>query len=233
MMTDSFFIVSSLGHEITLWLLLILSIISLAVALEKWVLLSGWKKSTRRAVAQTSQAIESGSLEWIKNLSDEFSNSKKDPGTALVSSYLDNEPELITDVFQSFALSKKNEFESRLSLLATIGSNAPFIGLLGTIFGVMDAFHALGASGQASAPIVMMGIAKALLATAVGLIVAIPSILFYNFLRRQTRVILHHFEYIEKAYALYTRSAKHKKQPSLASSDPETEKSEIETTKLV
>ena len=232
MMTESLFIISSLGHEITLWLLLILSIIGLAVALEKWVLLSGWKKTTRRAADQINQAVEAGSLEWIKNLSDEFSNSKKDPGTNLVSSYLEREPKLITDVFQSFVLSKKNELESRLSLLATIGSNAPFIGLLGTIFGVMDAFHALGASNQASAPIVMMGIAKALLAAAVGLIVAIPAILFYNFLRRQTRVILHNFECIEKAYALYSKSTKHKKQHSPLA-EAEEEKSEIETTKLV
>ena len=219
MLTQKFFLIASFGHELTLWLLLILSILSLAVAMERFFFLKKWKKSAQSAQKEMQQAVESGHLEWIKNLNNKFTYSKTDPGTSLISSYLDREPDLIVNVFQSFVLSKKNLFESHLNILASIGSNAPFIGLLGTIFGVMDAFYALGLSSQASNSIVMMGISKALLATAVGLIVAIPSILFYNFLRRQVQTILHHFECIKQGYLLYNQSKlKHK---------PKTQKEEI------
>lgn len=214
MLTQKFFLISSLGHEITLWILIILSILSLAVVMERFFLLRAWRKSAQKAKKAVQEAVETGHLEWIKNLNHQFSNSKTDPGTQLISSYMDKKPELIVEVFESFVLSKKDLFESHLHFLATVGANAPFIGLLGTIFGVMDAFYALSSS-QVSTPIVMIGISKALLATATGLIVAIPAILFYNFLRKQVVHILHCFECIKQGYMLYNQSTKIQKETHL------------------
>lgn len=77
-----------------------------------------------------------------------------------------------------------------LSIVATIGSNAPYIGLLGTVLGIMFTFYAIGMEGYVDATRVMVGLALALKATAVGLVVAIPSIVFYNSLLRKVRVIL-------------------------------------------
>ena len=81
----------------------------------------------------------------------------------------------------------------------------PFIGLLGTIFGVMEAFEALG-SDSSSAAVVMVGISKALVATAVGLIVAIPAITAYNFLQRQLKMIFHHLESMKETLLSFAKN---------------------------
>jgi biopolymer transport protein TolQ len=70
--------------------------------------------------------------------------------------------------------------QSRVSFLATIGSISPFIGLFGTVVGIMSSFHQIGLSGQASLNTVAPGIAEALLATALGLFAAIPAVMAYN-----------------------------------------------------
>ncbi|HXZ84499.1 MAG TPA: MotA/TolQ/ExbB proton channel family protein [Myxococcota bacterium] len=71
--------------------------------------------------------------------------------------------------------------ERGLSFLATIGSSAPFIGLFGTVVGIMNSFHQIGQSGAASFSVVAPGIAEALFATAVGLFAAIPAVIAYNY----------------------------------------------------
>ena len=70
--------------------------------------------------------------------------------------------------------------EKRLSFLATTGSSAPFVGLFGTVVGIIDAFADIAAAGSASLAVVAPGIAEALIATAVGLLAAIPATIFYN-----------------------------------------------------
>lgn len=78
----------------------------------------------------------------------------------------------------------------RLTLIATIGSNAPYIGLLGTVLGIMVTFVEIGSNTLVDTQSIMAGLALALKATAAGLVVAIPSIVFYNFLLRRAEVIL-------------------------------------------
>jgi biopolymer transport protein TolQ len=70
--------------------------------------------------------------------------------------------------------------ESRLSFLATVGSASPFIGLFGTVIGIINAFTDIGVAGSASLAVVAPGIAEALIATAIGLFAAIPATIFYN-----------------------------------------------------
>lgn len=73
--------------------------------------------------------------------------------------------------------------------LATAGSTAPFIGLFGTVWGIMSSFHGIGLTGSASLAVVAPGISEALVATAAGLAVAIPSVIGYNFFMQKIRVI--------------------------------------------
>ncbi len=73
-----------------------------------------------------------------------------------------------------------NQMEEQLNLLATIGTAAPYIGLFGTVWGIIHAFHALGQVKHATLALVAPGISEALIATAMGLFVAIPAVIFYN-----------------------------------------------------
>lgn len=70
--------------------------------------------------------------------------------------------------------------ESRLTVLATTGSTGPFIGLFGTVWGIMGSFHKIGQTGSASLAVVAPGISEALIATAIGLAAAIPAVVLYN-----------------------------------------------------
>jgi len=76
----------------------------------------------------------------------------------------------------------KIELNKGLPVIATIASNAPYVGLLGTVFGIMLTFYDIGQSGQIDTNSVMVGLALALKATALGLVVAIPAMVFYNLL---------------------------------------------------
>ncbi len=78
----------------------------------------------------------------------------------------------------------------RLTLIATIGSNAPYVGLLGTVAGIMITFVDIGANSFIDTKTIMTGLAVALKATAMGLIVAIPSIVIYNMLVRKAEIVI-------------------------------------------
>lgn len=97
---------------------------------------------------------------------------------------------------EDFAEKKSLELEltKKLHLIATIGSNAPYIGLLGTVFGIMLTFYSMGQSGFMDSTKIMLGLALALKATAAGLVVAIPSIACYNMLLRRAKVLIMQWE---------------------------------------
>jgi biopolymer transport protein ExbB len=82
----------------------------------------------------------------------------------------------------------------RLHLIASIGSNAPYIGLLGTVLGIMFTFYSMGRNGFMDTGKIMIGLAMALKVTAVGLLVAIPAVFIYNLLLRKAKVILMQWE---------------------------------------
>jgi biopolymer transport protein TolQ len=77
--------------------------------------------------------------------------------------------------------SEASKLESALGFLATTGSASPFIGLFGTVWGIMDTFKGIGARGSATLAVVAPGISEALIATAAGLAAAIPAVIFYNY----------------------------------------------------
>lgn len=86
----------------------------------------------------------------------------------------------------------------RLTTIATIASNAPYVGLLGTVLGIMLTFMSMGQGGVKDAEELMVGLGLALKATAFGLVVAIPSIIFYNMLTRQCEVRLAKWDVLQE-----------------------------------
>ncbi len=82
----------------------------------------------------------------------------------------------------------------RLVIIGTVAANAPYIGLLGTVFGIMLTFHTMGTSGTMAVNTIMIGLSLALKATAVGLLVAIPCVVMNNVLRRRVTELLTHYK---------------------------------------
>ncbi len=86
------------------------------------------------------------------------------------------------------------KLESSLGFLATTGSASPFIGLFGTVWGIMDTFKGIGARGSATLSVVAPGISEALIATAAGLAAAIPAVIFYNYFLNQSKNMVQEME---------------------------------------
>ncbi len=100
----------------------------------------------------------------------------------------------LNDLMEGKIIEEKMMLEKRLTVLNTLGNNAPFIGLLGTVLGVIKAFHGLGTLGSTGAEVVMRSISKALLATAAGLFIAIPVVIANNYFSRKIKTIIQHLE---------------------------------------
>lgn len=92
------------------------------------------------------------------------------------------------------------QLQKHLSFLATVGSTSPYIGLFGTVWGIMTAFSALGAVQQATIAMVAPGISEALIATAIGLFAAIPAVIAYNRFTTHVESILNHLESFQEDF---------------------------------
>ncbi len=105
-----------------------------------------------------------------------------------------NRSEFIDRALRQAVTRESSRLENGLTLLATVGSSAPFIGLLGTVWGIYRALIAIGASGKASIDAIAGPVGEALIMTAIGLFVAIPALLAYNAYVRANRVTLAKFD---------------------------------------
>ena len=104
----------------------------------------------------------------------------------------------LSGLLQGQVIKEKIELEKRLPILNTLGNNAPFIGLLGTVLGIIKAFFSLGTLGNSGAEVVMKNISTALLATAAGLFIAIPVVMANNFFSKKLKVIEQTLEILSK-----------------------------------
>ncbi|HEX8244701.1 MAG TPA: MotA/TolQ/ExbB proton channel family protein [Longimicrobium sp.] len=170
--------------------LLLMSVVSLSVAVTKWIRFRKMAKATRAFAPVFSQALENDNIPEALAAADQYPGSHvarvlgeslrevapllEDPraaGAAIVSCERSVEREQIL---------LANDLKSGLGLLATIGATAPFVGLLGTTLGIVRSFMGMGETG-AGLEAVSAGIAEALIATAIGLIAAIPAVWLYNY----------------------------------------------------
>ncbi len=95
---------------------------------------------------------------------------------------------------------QRTKLEAMVPFLATTGSSAPFIGLFGTVWGIMASFREIGATKKAGIDTVAPGIAEALIATAIGLVAAIPAVIAYNYFQRRVRIQLAEMETFEQDF---------------------------------
>ena len=205
MLTEKFFAIAQVGHEFTLWILVILSVLSVAFILERYFTLKAIEAKTDSVSKKMQDSIQANALNEVEDMAKD-----RDSIVGKALSYglrhaKEHGSEGLEEIFNSYSLMEKPKLEKRLSFLATVGSNAPFIGLLGTVFGIMGAFQAL-AESQGEMQNVMTGISEALVATAVGLLVAIPAVVAYNFLQRKVKGILMTLESAKDVCLAYSKT---------------------------
>ena len=176
-----------LGAEWVMWLLVALSVLGLAIIIERSIVYACSRDDLGRLQRQLHAALDSGEVEAARHKLDESpSYEARIASAALRSTDAESASERVAGATSLARL----EMEKNLAFLGTVGNNAPFVGLLGTVIGIVRAFHALNAStGQVSAGL-MAEIGEALTATAIGLLVALPAVAFFNFFQRVIRVRL-------------------------------------------
>jgi biopolymer transport protein ExbB len=171
-----------LGSRWVLWLLLGLSLAAVAVALER-VWFFSQERKPRGPIADALSALKrEGVAAALKALGDVRSME-----AAVMRICLQHAKDGSAAVEQRALALVEHErmrYERGLAFLGTLGNNAPFVGLFGTVLGIVRAFHDLAANTAQGAQAVMSGIAEALVATGVGLLVALPSVAAYNALTR-------------------------------------------------
>ena len=99
-------------------------------------------------------------------------------------------PEAIEETMQIALSEQRLEMERNLGLLGTMGNTAPLIGLLGTVWGIMRAFHDMASTGSAGPSVVAAGVAEALFTTGASLVVAVPAVMLFNHFNRRISVML-------------------------------------------
>lgn len=204
-MTENFFAIAKVAHEVTLWLLVVLSILSIAFILERFFTLAKVRAASSKVGDRVREILASNNLGDLEDLAKD----REALETRALSYGLRHVREKgvngLEEIFTSYAALERPVLERYLGFLATVGSNAPFIGLLGTVFGIMDAFRGL-AQSQGDATAVMIGISQALVATAVGLIVAIPAVIAYNYFQKQVKGVLLNLESVKDLCLAYAKS---------------------------
>jgi biopolymer transport protein ExbB len=188
-LTQRFLAFTLLGAEWVLWLLVGLSVFSVAIMIER-----GWyffSHSVDLAAFQSELAkyLRDNDVKKAKNLID-----GKDSVEHLIVSAALNEiergPDAVQEAMVGCKARERHRLERGLTVLGTLGNNAPFIGLFGTVLGIIKAFHDLAKNQAGGVGVVMAGISEALVATAVGLLVAIPAVVGFNFFNRRVRATL-------------------------------------------
>jgi biopolymer transport protein ExbB/biopolymer transport protein TolQ len=172
-------------------ILLIMSMYSIAIMVERFLTYSAAKKQSREFAPRVAQALKNDRIEEAINISDKH---KKSHLAMVVNAGLQEfrAHEASTDIsgdeieaskraLQRAIAIKSAEFKRGLSGLATIGSTAPFVGLFGTVFGIINAFTGMKSAESAGIGAVAGGIAEALLTTALGLAVAVPAVWLFNY----------------------------------------------------
>ena len=164
-------------------LLIAASIYSWAIIIEKFKMFKKINQSTFEFEEKfwKSKSAESFYNNLPANKDDPMSNVfRKTMQVVLKSRSRSNLNEKLTSLLESNIESEVNFLEKNFSFLATVGSTAPFIGLFGTVWGIMNSFQSIAVSRNTSLAIVAPGIAEALFATALGLLAAIPAVIAYN-----------------------------------------------------
>jgi biopolymer transport protein ExbB/TolQ len=172
-------------------ILLIMSMYSIAIMVERFLTYSAAKKQSREFAPRVAQALKNDRIEEAINISDKH---KKSHLAMVVNAGLQefraheassdisgDEIEASKRALQRAIAIKSAEFKRGLSGLATIGSTAPFVGLFGTVFGIINAFTGMKSAESAGIGAVAGGIAEALLTTALGLAVAVPAVWLFNY----------------------------------------------------
>src|SRR5580704_9506268 len=204
------------GAGWVLWLMLALSVVSLAVMLERAWLFWSLRDDVEALMRDLGRLLRTGDLEGARR---RLEASPSAEAAVVVAGVVEADlgADAAEEAMAGASALQRLKLERRLAYLGTLGNNAPFIGLLGTVIGIVGAFEELGKAGtpvagaaatasQLAPQAVMSNIAEALVATAVGLIVAIPAVFAFNTFQRLVKTTLANTEALSHILLAHLRA---------------------------
>ena len=193
------------GGEWVLYLLILSSVLSIAVMIQKTIYIYKnrihWEEFTEMLTGFLNRDDPEAALDYVRQQSA--------PASRVIEAGLQNlekGPEAVEEMMIAKKIAEKFKMENKLVILGTLGNNAPFIGLFGTVLGIIKAFHDLSVAENSNPSVVMAGVSEALVATAVGLMVAIPAVMAYNYFQRKVKEAVTQMEAASKILIVYMKS---------------------------
>ncbi|MEK7813243.1 MAG: MotA/TolQ/ExbB proton channel family protein [Candidatus Desantisbacteria bacterium] len=182
-------IMAVIRESFTMMILLVCSMVLLAFVIERWWFYHKMRVDSNKFMDNIQRFVHAGkfmeAVSFCENTNGAVPAVMK---TGLVNRYL-HKPDL-EELMVSTRMEQMIQMERFLNVLGTLGNISPLIGLFGTVVGIIRAFHDLAASGSGGPAVVAAGISEALVATAAGLMVAIPAVVFYNYFTKEMKTIV-------------------------------------------
>lgn len=197
--------IAAVGPEWVIWLLLVLSLLSVGTIIERTVF---FRRRRLRMVPFSRDLEDTLRTEDLGAVRALLKNTHGFESVALLRTleWFDDGAEAMSEVLETAIREQRLELDSGLAFLGTVGNNAPFVGLLGTVLGVVNAFQELGNTSGAAIGSVMSGIAQALIATALGIAVALPAVVAYNLFTKRTNDIEDNVRALMSLILAYSKS---------------------------
>jgi len=187
--TSLFVDFARLGATWVMWVLVGLSVLSIGVMIDRWLWFRGRSTDTETFKRELKGAFERGELDHLD---------KKHAASTKIAVQValrgleerDRGPEAVAEAMHGERARWRKDADRHLIVLGTLGNNVPFLGLFGTVLGIIKSFDLLDLNAQEGQSMIMDELAEALVATALGLLVAIPAVIAYNLFQRRLKVIL-------------------------------------------
>ncbi len=198
---------SLLGGEWVLVILLILSLWCVAVIWDRFFVFRAKARDAELLGDKVPELLAKGQIQQVQKLVEKATS----PEGAILKAGLaaiSMGRESLEQILESRRIQEKMALEKNLLVLGTLGNNAPFIGLFGTVLGIIKAFNDLAISGTSGPSVVMSGVSEALVATAVGLLIAIPAVAFYNYFQGQIKRSLSNADRLSRLLLAYVERKK-------------------------
>jgi biopolymer transport protein ExbB len=186
---ESFKSFALLGAQWVMWILVVLSLLSISIMIERAIFFFGQRIDVESLGRQVLGLLKKHDLAAARELvGRQRGVAAKVANIALQEAEFG--AEAVDEAASGAIIEEKLRLERNLAFLGTVGNNAPFIGLFGTVIGIIQAFHDLSLNTQGGASTVMSGISEALVATAIGLLVAIPAVIAFNLFQRRIKALV-------------------------------------------
>jgi len=199
----------AMGVQWVLWLLIGLSIAAVAITIERALFFRARRVDAKALSQRIRDALRTDDVEAALQHARDAGGME---GNVLASGLaaLDMGPDAVGEIIQSGVATERVAYDKYLSFLGTLGNNAPFIGLFGTVLGIIRSFAELGeaTAGANRAQLVQAELAEALVATAAGLLVAIPSVIAYNQFRGAIKARINRTEAVTRELLAHLKSTK-------------------------